>query len=192
MPRHPATFWRSTPKRCGWRVETKGESLGQGVRTAAARHPPGPCLADRRIGVRGRPQCRDHRRLGGLRERAVPVARIQADDRTRCSPAPMLFVPPCINKFYILDLQPDNSLIRHTVAQGHRLFVVSWRNAGPEHGRIHLGPIYRGRRDQGDRGGARDQRCEADQYAGLLRRRNDPVDRAWRCSPRAASIRLPA
>jgi len=41
---------------------------------------------------------------------------------------PFVLVPPCINKFYILDLQPENSLIRYSVAQGHHTFVVSWRN----------------------------------------------------------------
>jgi polyhydroxyalkanoate synthase len=41
---------------------------------------------------------------------------------------PFLLIPPCINKFYILDLQPENSFIRYCAAQGHRTFVVSWRN----------------------------------------------------------------
>lgn len=50
---------------------------------------------------------------------------------------PLLTVPPCINKFYILDLQPDNSLIRYAVAEGNRVFVVSWRN--PDESVRHLG-----------------------------------------------------
>jgi polyhydroxyalkanoate synthase len=49
---------------------------------------------------------------------------------------PLVMVPPCINKYYILDLQPDNSFARFAVDSGHTVFMVSWRNMPPDQGHI--------------------------------------------------------
>jgi len=49
---------------------------------------------------------------------------------------PLLFIPPTINKFYVLDLAPGRSMIEHYVAQGQQVFAISWRN--PEQAQGHF------------------------------------------------------
>jgi polyhydroxyalkanoate synthase len=55
---------------------------------------------------------------------------------SRVRARPLLIVPPFINKFYILDLQPENSFARFCVEQGMNTFIISWRNIPPELGHL--------------------------------------------------------
>ena len=52
---------------------------------------------------------------------------------------PLIIFPPWINKFYILDLKPQNSLIKWIVDQGYTLFVVSWKNPDSSYRDFGLG-----------------------------------------------------
>jgi polyhydroxyalkanoate synthase len=123
----PANFLGSNPEAQEKIIETSGESLAKGI---------AHMLADMRKG-----------RISQTDESAFEVGRnvattegavvfenelfqlLQYKPLTKSVyERPLLLVPPCINKFYILDLQPENSLVRYAVEQGHTVFLVSWCN----------------------------------------------------------------
>ena len=104
---------------------------------------------------------------------------------------PLLFVPAWINKYYILDMRPKNSLVRYMLERGHSVFVISWVNPTKEHAEksfedyMRLGPLAALDAIAGG------DRREAGQHPRLLHRR-DPGDGDARlaCGPEGQSDRL--
>jgi polyhydroxyalkanoate synthase len=131
----PANFAATNPEVMRQAIETRGESITLGIANM---------IADAR---RGRISMTDESAFEVGRNLAVSpgavvyenplIQLIQYSPSTaQVGQRPLVIVPPCINKFYILDLQPENSFVRYAVEQGHTVFMLSWRNVKREHGHL--------------------------------------------------------
>jgi polyhydroxyalkanoate synthase len=130
----PANFAATNPEVLRAAIASQGESLARGLANL---------IADAR---KGRISQTDESAFEVGRNLAVTPGDVVYENElmqliqyrattAEVSARPLVMVPPCINKYYILDLQPENSFVRYAVDEGHTVFMVSWRNVGPAQGR---------------------------------------------------------
>ncbi len=124
----PSNFLALNPEAQRKAIETKGESITQGLQMLLGDIRQGHMSqTDESVFEVGRNVATSEGSVVFENEYLQLIEYKPLTDKVHA--LPLLIVPPCINKFYILDLQPDNSLVRFAVSQGHRVFVISWVNA---------------------------------------------------------------
>ena len=123
----PANFLATNPDAQQRMIETQGESLRQGIQNLLNDLQQGRISQTPADAFEvGRNVCTTP---GTVIYQNELVQLIQYQPATpSVGERPLLIIPPAINKYYILDLQPSNSFIGHAVAEGHTVFVISWRN----------------------------------------------------------------
>ena len=142
----PSNFAATNPEFIQAALDSKGESITQGIRNLIGDMEKG------RISMTDDSAFEIGRNLattpGSVIYENELIQLIQyAPTTEQVYKTPLLIVPPCINKYYIMDLQPANSLVRFVVEQGFTVFLVSWKNATESEARfgwddyLEKGPI---------------------------------------------------
>ncbi|MEQ5840082.1 class I poly(R)-hydroxyalkanoic acid synthase [Paraburkholderia acidicola] len=126
----PANYALTNPEVLKLAVETKGQSLADGLKILHEDLGKGYIsLSDEAAFEVGRNLANTP---GAVVYENELIQVIQYEPVTeKVHAVPLVIVPSIVNKFYILDLAPESSFVRYYVSQGYTVFIVSWRSASP-------------------------------------------------------------